>query len=169
MRQIVLAAALMAVPMTVHAQQPSDSTVVRCPRGAADDEATMVSALVAAAPRELNAAIDSTLHDLGYRVSTAETGVEQWVTVPRLAWPAGASQARWPADSNPGVQLIVDVTPDSTGLKLRVAASAVCLVGTMAESKRPGSPESAIETMSAMEAATAVLQRVANGRAVEKR
>jgi hypothetical protein len=160
MRQTLLAAGLIMLPMAVRAQQSPDSTI-RCPRGAADEEATMVSAQVAATLRELNVAVDSALHDLGYRVSTAESGVEQWVTVPRRTWPAGAGQARWPADSNPGVQIIVDVSPDSAGLRLSVAASAVCLVGTMAASKRPGSPESAIETMSAMEVASEVLRRTA--------
>ena len=161
MRRWILAAVMSAMPVAAGAQQPADSAAVHCPRGIADDEATMVSALVDAAPRELNTAIDSTLRGLGYRVNPAETGIEQWVTVPRRTWPVGAGQARWPADSNPGVQIIVDVAPDSAGLKLSVAASAVCLLGTMAESKRPGSPESAIETMSAMEVVTDVLQRVA--------
>ena len=144
--QCVLAAAL-------GAQQP-DSSALRCPHGPADDQATLVSAAVAADSSRLAATIDTVLRDLAYRISSAETRPGQWVTLPRFSWPAGTDSAGWHGSENPGVELIVDVAADTVGLRLSVAAAAVCLTGTMAESRRPGSVEATLETVSAMEART---------------
>ena len=51
--------------------------------------------------------------------------------------------------------------PTCSRSRLRVAASAVCLTGTMAESRRPGSPESAIETVSAVQVASEIRRQAA--------
>ncbi len=163
MRGVLLAIlTLTGLPVAAAGQTPADSAAApaRCVRGQADEDATLVSAQVAATPTRLNATIDTVLRDLGYRVSTAETRLDQWVTLPRFAWPAGTEHENWHGADNPGVQVIVDVAPDSGGTRLSVAAAAVCLVGTLVESRRPGSVESMMETLSAVQVASEVTRRL---------
>ena len=80
----LLLAAFLGVPAA--AQQPA---VPSCPHGAADDEATMVSVVVAGDPVALHLVIDSVLTDLHYRLSTAESSLDQWVTQSKFGWPDG--------------------------------------------------------------------------------
>jgi hypothetical protein len=155
--RLLLAATLLGAPAA--AQQPVAPT---CPHGAADDEATMVSVVVPATGPGLHLVIDSVLADLRYTLSAAETTPEQWVTQSKFGWPDGSELAGKAGAPDPGVQVIVDLEPDTGGTMVHVAASAVCLVGTMAESRRPGSPEMAIETVSAVQVASEIRRRVGN-------
>ena len=132
-----------------------------CPHGPADDDATMVSVVVAGNRIRLRQAVDSTLALLNYRISAGQTSLDQWVTESKFGWPAGSDLAGKPDAPDPGVQVIVDLEPDTAGTMVHVAASAVCLVGTMAESRRPGSPEMAIETVSAVQVASEIRRRMA--------
>ena len=145
------AAALLGGPSTARAQQPALAAPA-CPHGAADDQATMVSVVVPGDSLRLHLVVDSVLADLHYTLSAAETTPDQWVTLSKF----GA------AAPDPGVQIIVDLEPDTAGTMVHVAASAVCLVGTMAESRRPGSPEMAIETVSAVQVASEIRRRMEN-------
>lgn len=158
-RAAALAAALVSVPALATAQQPPPPRA--CPRGAADDDATMVSVVVAGNRIRLRQVVDSTLVLLNYRVSTGQTSLDQWVTEPKFGWPASSGLAGKPDAPDPGVQVIVDLEPDTAGTMVHVAASAVCLVGTMAESRRPGSPEMAIETVSAVQVASEIRRLMA--------
>lgn len=155
--RLLLLAALAAAPAA--AQQPAVPT---CPHGAADDEATMVSVVVPGDRGGLRLVIDSVLADLHYRLSSAETSPDQWVTLAKPGWPDGSELAGKAGAPDPGVQVIVDLEPDTGGTVVHVAASAVCLVGTMAESRRPGSPEMAIETVSAVQVASEIRRRMGN-------
>ena len=156
MRPLILAA-LLGVP--ARAQQPAAPA---CPHGAADDEATMVSVVVPGDGVRLHLVVDSVLADLHYTLSAAETTPDQWVTLSKFGWPDGSELAGKPGAPDPGVQVIVDLEPDTAGTMVHVAASAVCLVGTMAESRRPGSPEMAIETVSAVQVASEIRRRMGN-------
>ena len=155
--RLLLAATLLGAPAA--GQQP---VAPACPHGAADDEATMVSVVVPASGIGLHRVIDSVLADLHYTLSAAETTPEQWVTQSKFGWPDGSELAGKAGAPDPGVQVIVDLEPDTGGTMVHVAASAVCLVGTMAESRRPGSPEMAIETVSAVQVASEIRRRVGN-------
>ncbi len=155
-RAVPLALALSVLPLALGAQQAAHP----CPRGPADDEATLVSVVLPGAAVPIRRAVDSTLADLHYRVSAGESSLDQWVTEARFGWPEGSEQAGRADAPDPGVQVIVDLSADTAGTIVRVAASAVCLTGTMAESRRPGSPESAIETVSAVQVASEIRRRV---------
>jgi len=155
--RLAVLAILTAAPAA--AQQP---VAPACPHGAADDEATMVSVVVPATGVRLHLVIDSVLAELHYTLSTAETTPDQWVTQSKFGWPDGSELAGKADAPDPGVQVIVDLEPDTGGTMVHVAASAVCLVGTMAESRRPGSPEMAIETVSAVQVASEIRRRVGN-------
>jgi hypothetical protein len=120
----------------------------------------MVSVVVPGGGLRLRQAVDSTLSTLGYRVSGAQSALDQWVTEAKFGWPAGSDLAGRADAPDPGVQVIVDLEPDTAGTMVHVAASAVCLVGTLAESRRPGSPETAIETVSAVQVASEIRRRV---------
>ena len=132
-----------------------------CPLGPADDDATMVSVVVSGSRIRLRHVVDSTLALLSYRISAGQTSLDQWVTESKFGWPAGSDLAGKPDAPDPGVQVIVDLESDTAGTMVHVAASAVCLVGTMAESRRPGSPEMAIETVSAVQVASEIRRRMA--------
>lgn len=149
-----------AAPRPAIAQQPAAGART-CPHGAADDDATMVSVVVAGNRVRLRQAVDSALATLSYRVSAAQSALDQWVTESKFGWPAGSDLAGRPDAPDPGVQVIVDLEPDTAGTMVHVAASAVCLVGTLAESRRPGSPEMAIETVSAVQVASEIRRRMA--------
>lgn len=149
-----------AAPSPAIAQQPASGARI-CPHGAADDDATMVTIVVAGNRVRLRQAVDSALAALSYRVSAAQSALDQWVTESKFGWPAGSDLAGRADAPDPGVQVIVDLEPDTAGTMVHVAASAVCLVGTMAESRRPGSPEMAIETVSAVQVASEVRRRMA--------
>ncbi len=156
---MVLSIAATISAMPARAQQPA-SGARSCPHGAADDEATMVSVVVAGDRVHLRRVVDSALATLNYRVSPAQSSLDQWVTESRFGWPAGSDLAGRPDAPDPGVQVIVDLEADTAGTMVHVAASAVCLVGTMAESRRPGSPEMAIETVSAVQVASEIRRRM---------
>jgi hypothetical protein len=155
-----LAVMVAAGTATVAAQQPAPAPQT-CPHGPADDEATMVSVVVAGSRIRLRQVIDSTLALLHYRVSANQSALDQWVTESKFGWPPGSDLAGKPGAPDPGVQVIVDLEPDTAGTMVHVAASAVCLVGTMAESRRPGSPEMALETVSAVRVASEIRRQMA--------
>ena len=115
----LLLAAFLGVPAA--AQQPA---VPSCPHGAADDEATMVSVVVAGDPVALHLVIDSVLTDLHYRLSTAESSLDQWVTQSKFGWPDGSELAGKAGAPDPGVQVIVDLEPDTGGTMVAVPLSA---------------------------------------------
>ena len=154
-------ATLLGGPVAARAQQPAPAAPA-CPHGVADDEATMVSVVVPGDTLRLHLVVDSVLADLHYTLSRAETTPDQWVTLSKFGWPEGSELAGKAAAPDPGVQIIVDLEPDTAGTMVHVAASAVCLVGTMAESRRPGSPEMAIETVSAVQVASEIRRRMEN-------
>ncbi|HJP56073.1 MAG TPA: hypothetical protein VJ847_03505 [Gemmatimonadales bacterium] len=151
------ALALALLPAGLAAQQGPHP----CPHGAADDEATLVSVVIPGSGVPLRRAVDSVLARLHYRVSAGESSLDQWVTEAKFGWPEGSELAGKADAPDPGVQVIVDLSPDSAGTMVRVAASAVCLTGTMAESRRPGSPELAIETVSAVQVASEIRRQAA--------
>jgi hypothetical protein len=158
---LLLCALALAAPVRrAGAQQPVATAPDSCPRGAADDKSMMVSAVIADSLPRISATINSVLSDLGYRLSVLESSIGQWVTLPRFDWPSGTERETWHGAESPGVQLVVDLEPAERGIRLRVAANAVCLVGTMAESERPNSVESMVETLSAMQVATEVSTRL---------
>lgn len=153
----VAVAASALVPGSARAQ-----SAPACPGAAADDRSVLVSVIVADDAKRLGATIDTVLQDLGYHVSTAESGIGQWVTHPKLSWPQGAENDSWHGTAQPGVQLVVDVAPDSAGTRLSIAANAVCRVSPSADAeKAPGSVESQLESASAMEAAVGIGQHLA--------
>jgi hypothetical protein len=153
--RLVLFAALAGAPAA--AQQPARP----CAHGAADDDATMVSVVVAGNRVRLRQVVDSVLAGLRYQVSSSQSSLDQWVTESKFGWPDGSELAGKAGAPDPGVQVIVDLEADTAGTMVHVAASAVCLVGTMAESRRPGSPEMAIETVSAVQVASEIRRRMA--------
>jgi hypothetical protein len=158
---LLLCALALAFPARrAGAQQPAATAPDSCPRGAADDKSMMVSAVIADSLPRISATIDSVLSDLGYRLSVIESSIGQWVTLPRFDWPSGTEHETWHGTESPGVQLVVDLEPAERGIQLRVAANAVCLVGTMAESEGANSVESMVETLSVMQVATEVSTRL---------
>jgi hypothetical protein len=158
---LLLCALAFAIPARrAAAQQPVATAPDSCPRGAADDKSMMVSAVIADSLPRISATVDSVLRDLGYRPSVLESSIGQWVTLPRFDWPSGTERETWHGAESPGVQLVVDLEPAERGIQLRVAANAVCLVGTMAESERPNSVESKVETLSAMQVVTEIATRL---------
>ena len=152
---MIAAALLAALPGRAVAQRSDSAAAVPpCSSGAADDAATMVSVVLPHALRVIAGEVDSTLHALGYAVSTAESGPGQWVTLPRFAWPAGSEAEPWHGTERPGVQLVVDLEPDGEGTRFSVAASAVCRVA------EPAGVETQLETVAALQVASTVTTRL---------
>jgi hypothetical protein len=145
-------ACLTLAPRAAHAQ-----AAAACPHGAADDKATLVSAAVTAPPAAIGPAVDSTLGRLGYAADTAESRPGQWVTLPRFTWPPGMADETWHGAENPGVQIVVDLEPHGDTTLVRVAASAVCALEAAAGT-RPGGVENRLETKSAVQVATELVQ-----------
>ena len=151
---MIVAALMAATPAVASAQRTDTTAAPPCSGGAADDAATMVSVVLPQSLRAIATEVDSALHTLGYVVSPAESRPGQWVTVPRFAWPAGSEAEPWHGAERPGVQLIVDVEPEKDGVRFSVAASAVCRVTT------PDGVETQLETVSALQVASAVTTRL---------
>lgn len=130
-----------------------------CPRGRADEKATMISGAVHAPHRVLAAAIDSALVSLGYHLNAQQSTPDQWVTEPRFAWPGGAPPEGWSGGDNPGVEVVVDLSGQGDSTRLSIAANTVCAVAAAAGTK-PGETESSLEATAALEVAQGVGQRL---------
>jgi hypothetical protein len=159
------AALLLAAPLVlpISAQQartPAAGTpaagVPPCSHGPADDEAVMVTATVRAERARIRAVVDTTLRGLGYAVSGRETTLDQVVTEPRFTWPVGTESEPWHGAVNPGVQIIVDLEPVGDSTRLHVASSAVCALAADSAGPSPAKVESNLETLSAVQVATAL-------------
>ncbi|MBA2627700.1 MAG: hypothetical protein H0U85_06780 [Gemmatimonadales bacterium] len=155
-----------AIAQAAPSAAPAPAT---CADSRADDRATLVSVVVHDDLRHLGSAVDTVLAELGYRISGTESGIGQWVTVARFGWPAGSAQDAWHGVDQPGVQIVVDLSPDSGGTRLSIAAGAVCRVSAdAAGEQRSASVENTIETVSAMEVATALARHLEEQRKLRK-
>lgn len=161
---IRLTAAVLALPWlptSAAAQQASAPTPALaaaspCAHGPADDKAVMVTATVLVGRPRIRAVVDTALRGLGYAVSARETTPDQIVTEPRFTWPEGTESESWHGSASPGVQLVVDLEAAGDSTRVHVASSAVCALPADSAAPPPAKVESNLETMSAVQAATAI-------------
>ncbi len=151
---LMLLLELLAAPLRPVDAQQADT----CPRGRADDQATMVSGTVVTPRFALRAAVDTALHSLGYRINPTQSRDDQWVTDARFRWPGGAPPEGWAHAANPGMEVVVDLAAHGDSTVMSIAASMVCRVAV--RERKPGEAEASLEASAALEVAEGIGHRL---------
>jgi len=133
-----------------------DGSAQVCPGGPADEKSVQISTPLTQPIATLASRIDLSLDSLGYTVARRDTVVGLWVTAPSHHWPLGSESEDWHGDVNPGVQVAVFETSDSSGPSLAVAAIVICNLKDQATAAAPVSVESVLEMLSAVQVMNAI-------------